>query len=83
MMRDPEKMPEHPRPAIALPKIRVDEFGAAPQIREPISNSPEENISESVLTLEQLVTYRLPPGKSFSNKSTNRTFHTEAERHTR
>jgi hypothetical protein len=38
MMRDPEKVPEHPSPAISRPSMRIDELGAAPHIADPISN---------------------------------------------
>ena len=36
----PEKIPADPTPATARPMIRAIEFGAAPQIKLPISNSP-------------------------------------------
>lgn len=38
MMRAPEKIPAEPIPAIARPIMRVGLSGAAPQMREPISN---------------------------------------------
>jgi hypothetical protein len=38
IMKLPVKRPALPRPAMALPMIRVMEFGATPQSREPISN---------------------------------------------
>lgn len=38
MIMTPEKMPAPPTPAIARPMIKAIEFGAAPQITEPISN---------------------------------------------
>jgi hypothetical protein len=34
----PLKMPENPRPATARPMMKAVEFGAAPQIADPISN---------------------------------------------
>lgn len=37
MMKLPAKIPADPIPAIDLPTIRAVEFGAAPQIVEPIS----------------------------------------------
>lgn len=37
IIRAPEKMPAEPMPATARPIIRAVEFGAAPQIAEPIS----------------------------------------------
>lgn len=33
----PEKIPADPRPAIALPKMKICEVGAAPQRAEPTS----------------------------------------------
>jgi hypothetical protein len=35
----PEKMPQEPSPAIALPIMKAVEFGAAPHIADPISNN--------------------------------------------
>jgi len=35
----PEKTPPDPSPAMALPMIKAMEFGAAPQMAEPASNS--------------------------------------------
>ena len=35
----PEKMPEQPNPAIDRPHMKATEFGAAPQIVDPISKS--------------------------------------------
>lgn len=35
----PERMPPDPRPAMVLPRMKVIEFGAAPQRAEPASNS--------------------------------------------
>lgn len=34
----PERIPPPPRPAMALPSMKVTEFGAAPQRAEPASN---------------------------------------------
>lgn len=34
----PEKMPQEPNPAIALPMMKAVELGAAPHTAEPISN---------------------------------------------
>jgi hypothetical protein len=36
----PPKIPDEPNPTIAHPTINAVEFGAAPQIAEPIPNSP-------------------------------------------
>ena len=35
----PEKRPEEPAPAMALPTMNTVELGAAPQIAEPISKT--------------------------------------------
>jgi hypothetical protein len=35
----PDNTPPEPRPAIALPRIKAIEFGAAPQSAEPTSKS--------------------------------------------
>jgi hypothetical protein len=37
MMKDPDKTPAPPKPAIARPTINIAELFAAPQSREPIS----------------------------------------------
>jgi len=39
MTRAPEKIPADPMPATARPMIRAIEFGARPQIKDPISNT--------------------------------------------
>lgn len=38
----PEKTPADPVPAIALPKMKAIEFGAAPQMVDPISKTTME-----------------------------------------
>ncbi len=40
MINAPEKIPAEPRPAIARPRIKAIELGAAPQIRLPSSKIP-------------------------------------------
>jgi hypothetical protein len=42
MTVEPEKMPADPVPATALPRIKATEFGAAPQIVDPISKTMME-----------------------------------------
>ena len=39
IMMAPVMIPAPPRPAIARPTIRASEFGATPQMREPISKT--------------------------------------------
>jgi hypothetical protein len=40
MIIAPEKIPDDPIPAMARPIMKALEFGAAPQMAEPISKSP-------------------------------------------
>lgn len=42
MMIAPEKIPEHPDPAIARPTINTTEFGAAPHMADPISKMAKD-----------------------------------------
>jgi hypothetical protein len=46
----PDKMPDEPVPATALPMMNAKELGATPQINDPSSNSSsaEERILGSV-----------------------------------
>lgn len=39
MIITPEKIPALPKPAMARPRMKAIEFGAAPQMTEPISNN--------------------------------------------
>lgn len=43
MIMTPEKMPAPPNPAIARPRMKAMEFGAAPHITEPISKTATVN----------------------------------------
>jgi hypothetical protein len=43
MMKDPDKTPAPPNPAIARPTMNIAELSAAPQSREPISNRLKPN----------------------------------------
>jgi hypothetical protein len=43
----PENIPEHPTPATARPTIKILEFGAIPQINDPISKIPT-NVNSSL-----------------------------------
>jgi hypothetical protein len=49
----PENMPADPRPAIALPRMNANEFGAAPHIADPTSKMKRQ-------TKKVLSTVRLP-----------------------
>jgi hypothetical protein len=42
MMREPEKIPAQPSPAIALPTINAGEEGAAPQTTDPSSKIADQ-----------------------------------------
>lgn len=60
MIITPEKMPAPPRPAMARPRIKAIEFGAAPQTTDPISNSAtairNTLVGESTISLVQCCT---------------------------
>lgn len=40
MIKAPEKIPAHPKPAIARPTMRAFEVGETPQTKDPSSNIP-------------------------------------------
>ena len=53
----PDRTPPDPRPAIALPRMKAIEFGAAPQRIEPTSNS-RMDVRKVALMLKKV--YSLP-----------------------
>jgi hypothetical protein len=52
----PERMPPDPRPAMALPRMKATEFGAAPQRAEPASNS-RMDVRKVALTLKKVYSF--------------------------
>lgn len=52
----PERMPPDPRPAMALPRMKATEFGAAPQRAEPASNN-RMDVRRVALTLKTVYSF--------------------------